>query len=183
MGEGVWVPIGGGSGGNVASLSGFDGTNPVFPDIEGNINIIGQESIDNNLEGLNTRGNAINNTLFVQLTNRIQGFVTTADDTPTTLINYHLGNLPGVYSFEGNIEAFDKTNTEGAVYHISASVRTTGAAAMMIGPAFQNVFEEATIADSLISVSVAANALILDVTGIAATNIDWRGLINYRFIS
>lgn len=125
----------------------------------------------------------MDNTLFVQLTNRIQGFVSTNDDTLTPLITFHLGLLPGVYFFEGNIEAFDKTDVEGAVYKIQVAVRTTGTAATLIGTAFQNVFEEATISASVITVSETINTLLVQVTGIEDTVIDWVGLLNYRFIS
>jgi hypothetical protein len=167
---------------DVEFLTAQTGTNPVGPDGSHNIDIFAEESSSNNLQGIQTRGDAAANTLYIQLTNRASGFVSTNDATPTTLVSFSLGATPGVYSFQGAIEAFASTVPAGACYTFNAAVRTTGGAGVEIGTEFKDVFEEAAFAAADFNVIVSGNNLIVQVIGLVGTAIDWRGLVNYRFV-
>jgi len=167
---------------DVEFLSGQTGTNPVGPDGAHNINIFAEETTDDNLQGINTRGDAPNNTIYVQLTNRISGFISTNDAVPTTIITFPLGATPGTYRFMGGIEAYESATPASAVYGFQAGVRTTGAAGVLIAVSFDDDIEEAAMATADFDVTVVGNNLVVTVTGIALTPIDWRALVNYRFV-
>lgn len=146
-----------------------------------NLNIFGIDSTANNDNGISTSGSG--DTVNVILTNRTTGSVSTIDATPTTAITFALGATPGVYYFEGNIVAFDVTDTAGASYSFVSGFRTTGAAATEISTEFKDEFEEAAMSTADFSVSASANNLIIQVTGIAAKTIDWNVFLTYRFVS
>lgn len=145
-------------------------------------NVIGGATSANNNNGIRTDGSSGSNTLTIQLTNRISGTITTANATPTTIISFPLGATPGVYTFTGDITAYDLTDTAGASYGIVSGIRTTGAAAIEIGSQFDTNFEELAMINADVDVTVSGNNVIFQVTGIAATNIDWDALFNYRFV-
>lgn len=166
----------------ILTLTGQFGTNPVGPDIAGNVNVFAEDSSVNNLAGVQTRGDMAGNTVYVTLTNRINGFISTNDATPTTLITFALGLTPGVYHFDGSIEAFNTTDTAGGAYTFSSAIRTTGAAGVEIGTELKDLFEEAAMSTSDFTVSVSGNNLLVTVTGVAGKAIDWRGLMTYRFV-
>lgn len=147
------------------------------------LNVVGGSSTANSSNGIRTDGSSGSNTLTVQLTNRVQGTVTTANATPTTIISFSLGATPGVYTFSGDITAYDTTDIAGASYGVISGIRTTGAAAIEIGTQFNTNFEEAAMTTADIDVTVSGNNVVFQVTGIAATNIDWDALFTYRFVS
>ncbi len=146
------------------------------------LDVIGGETTANNLFGIRTDGSSGGNVLTVQLTNRIQGFISTMDATPTTIINFPLGATPGVYKFDGSIEAFDTTDVAGACYGFQVGIRTTGAAATVIGVSFDDDFEEAAMVTADFTVTASGNNLLVQVIGIALKAIDWRALTSYRFV-
>lgn len=146
------------------------------------LNVIGGFVSTNNLNLIQTDGSSGSNTLTVQLTNTVQGFISTNDATPTTIISFALSATPGVYKFDGNIEAFDTTDIAGACYGFQIGIRSTGAAATVIGTSFDDDFEEAAMSTADFSVNVSGNSLLVQVTGIAGKAIDWRAIARYRFV-
>lgn len=146
------------------------------------LNVIGGYTSTNNLNLIQTDGSSGGDTLTIQLTNTLQGFISTMDATPTNIITFNLGATPGIYSFAGNVEGFNTTDIAGGTYFLKIAVRTTGAAGVIIGTDFSDFFEEAAMATADAIATVVGNNLLVQVTGIAATAIDWRALINYRFV-
>lgn len=138
----------------------------------------GQTSI-NNLLGVQTDGSSGSNTLTVQLTNRLQGAISTIDATPTTIITFALGATPAVFTLDGFISALNNTVASGAGYFFSAAVRTNGAAAIDLGHEFTSVFQEVAMSTAAVAVGVSGNNLVITVTGIAATAIDWLSQATY----
>lgn len=159
-----------------------DINSPAVP-IANVLNVLGGQVSTNNVNGIQTDGSSGSNTLTVQLTNRVSGQVTTADATPTTLISFALGATPAVYTFTGDITAFDATTPAGASYGIVSGIRTDGVTAIEIGTQFSTNFEEAALLNADIDVTVAGNSVVFEVTGVAATTIDWDGLFNYREVT
>lgn len=165
----------------VATTYVTDVNSPAIPALN-ILNVIGGTSTANTNSGIRTDGSSGSNTLTVQLTNRIIGDVTTTNATPTTIITFALGATPGVYTFTGDITAFDITDTAGASYGIISGIRTTGAAAVEIGTQFNTNFEEAAMITADIDVTTSGNNVIFTVTGVAGKTIDWDALFNYRFV-
>lgn len=97
---------------------------------------------------------------------------------------FALGATPGVYNFDIQIVGFDVTDTEGVGYFISGSVRTTGAAASLVGTPdkiINEVVGVTTAADA--SLIVSGNNAIVQVTGIAGKTFNWKALSQYIFVS
>lgn len=147
------------------------------------INANGGSSSVNNPNGIRVIANpsGSNNAVF-QLTNRIQGDVTTTNTTPTTIVTLTLGSAPGVYTFFGDITAFDSTDSAGASYGVTSGVRTTGSTAIEIGTQFDTNFEEMALINADVIVTVSGNDVIFEVIGIAGKTIDWDALFTYRFV-
>lgn len=147
------------------------------------LNEVGGTSTVNNINGVQTDGSSGSNTLTIQLTNRVQGTATTVDATPTTVSTFALGATPGVYNFDIQIAGYDTTDIAGIGYFISGSVRTTGAAAILVGTPDKIVNDEAATVTCDANLTVSGNNAIVQVTGIAGKNIDWRALSQYIFVS
>lgn len=175
------VAGGGGGGAPIQTLTG--NTGGAVPPTANNIFIVGGTSTANNANGITFAGNPGTSTLTGTLTNRISGQVTTANATPTTIITFPLGATPGVYTFNGDITAFDITDSAGASYGVISGVRTDGATATEIGTQFNTNFEEFAMITADIDVTVSANNVIFQVTGVAGKTIDWDAFFNYRFVS
>lgn len=148
----------------------------------------GTDSSTNVQAGIQARGGVIgtgtSNEVDVVITNRVRGLVTTTNATPTTLTTFALGATPGVYNFDIQIVGYDLTDVEGIGYFISGSVRTTGAAASLVGTPdkiINEVIGVTTAADATLIVS--GNNAIVQVTGIASKTINWNALSQYIFVS
>lgn len=146
-----------------------------------NLNVLSTAVTENNLNGIQTRAVAPNSdNLFIELTNRATGAVSTNDATPTNAIVFPLAASPTVYVFSGLITAFDTTDIAGAGYFFTAAARTTGAAAILISaPKFDTIFEEAGISPADIDITVSGNNFNVVVIGIAAKAIDWLVQFTY----
>jgi len=143
----------------------------------------GIDSTENNINGIITKGGVAGtgtqNKVDIVLTNRATGAVTTTDATPITIITFNCGATPGVYTIVGSISGFNSTVASGGSYQFIAGVRTTGAASILIASQISDIFEEAGMAASDISVSASGNDFLVTVTGIAATNISWISQFNF----
>jgi hypothetical protein len=147
----------------------------------GNIlNILANETNVNNDNGIQTIGSV--NTVTVQLTNRVTGTVTTTDATPTTLLSSSLGAVPGVYITQGDIIAYDVTDSAGAYYTYAASAITDGITGTEIAIENKNVFKQPAMVASDFSIGVVGNSAVIVVTGIAGKTIRWSALFTYRFV-
>ena len=148
------------------------------------LNVLGVDSTENNDNGILTRANPnLSNNLDVVLSNRITGTVTTIDATPTIISTFPLGATPGVYTFDVQIAGYDVTDTAGIGYFIEGSIRTTGAAGVVIGTPDKVINEEAATVTCDANLIVSGNNAIVQVTGIAGKTINWRVLSIYIFVS
>jgi len=148
------------------------------------LDVFARDTADDNDNGIRTNADPnLDNNVFVELTNRVTGTVTTTDDTLTTLITLPLGTTAGVYIATGDLTAFNTTDTAGASYIFQGAARTDGAAGTEIAIEQKGIFEEAAMSASDFSISVTGNDLVVQVTGIAATTINWNGFLTYRFVS
>lgn len=147
------------------------------------IQILGRDTSQNNDNGIRTDADPNNgNIVYVELTNRVTGAVTTTDATTTTIISLNLGSNPGVFIAQGDLTAYNLTDIAGASYTFEGAMRTTGAAAVEIGVEGKNVFEEVAMAAADFTISASGNNLIVQVTGIAGKTIDWNAFFTYRFV-
>lgn len=146
------------------------------------LNILATDATTNNDNGILTTG--AGSTVTIVLSNRqTSGTITTTDATLTTALTFALSGTPGVYFIDGNITAFNVTDTAGGVYNFASGVRSDGATATEIGVEFKDSFEEAAMATSDVFVTTSGNNSIIQVQGIAGKTINWNVVLNYRFVS
>ena len=142
------------------------------------LNEIGGTTSINNNNGIQTDGSSGSNTLTIQLTNRINGAVTTTNATPTSIATFALGATPGVFVFDIQIACFNVTDVNGDGYFISGSARTDGATAILCGTPDKIVNEE--VADNAdANMVVSGNNVIIQATGIAGKTHRWRTVATY----
>lgn len=146
-----------------------------------NINISTADAATNFDNGIHSVSGT--DTVTIQLTNRQTATVTTTDATPTTLLTFPMGAVPGVYCIEGNVVAFDATDVAGGAYTFVSAMRTTGAAGVEISSEFKDAFEEAAMTNSDIALSAVGNNCVVTCTGIAGKTIRWNAFLTFRFVS
>jgi hypothetical protein len=159
----------------------------------GNIVIInGGQTTANNANGIQVVATPPGgNVEVVQLTNRITGTGTTSDGLgqTQTLYTFPLGAVAGTYLFNTELVAFDKTDSLGAGLAAYATVRTTGAAGVLIGSSIPLVAKEGLLGLPLpglilsVQVNAVANTLSVVVTGLTGKTIDYFVLTTYIFVS
>jgi|ERR1700722_670575 len=145
------------------------------------LNIEGGELSTPDINGIQTTGSG--NTVTINLTNRVSGDVTTTNSTPTTLFIFGLGSTPAVFSFTGEVTAFDITDQAGASYGVLYGVKTNGIVATEIAVQTTTNFEDQALLNAGVTVTVSGNNLVFQVTGIAGKTIDWDALFTYRFVT
>ena len=142
--------------------------------------------ITNNVNGIQTTN--LVDTIKTQLTNRIQGTVTTTDATVTPIVNFSLGATPATYIFTTKLVAINKTTGVPATY-LSAGydlievVRTTGAAGVDIAPPDIYIVEEGAMSGVAIVSGVSGNNYLITVAGYDTQTIDWVSLTTYTMVT
>jgi hypothetical protein len=109
----------------------------------------------------------------VQLTNRIQGTGSTVGAVTTDLVTFSLGSTPATYVIEANCAAFESTTPAGAGYSLFGTIRTTGAAASLVGTPDKINNEDAALISCNADIIASDNNLVLRVTGTAGLTVDW----------
>ena len=136
------------------------------------LNILGDDTTANDNDGIRTTG--AGNTVTVQLTNRCQGTGSTVGAVTADLVTLSLGATPGTYTLEARVAGFNAATPASAGYSLFATVRTTGAAAVLVGTPDKIVNEEAALAACDATVVVSGNTAIIRVTGTAGLTVSWN---------
>lgn len=148
------------------------------------LNVLGNDTTANNPNGITTTG--AGNTVTVLLTNRAYGTATTIGATSTAAITMPAGATPGTYTLDVKISGFTAAGVGaplGVGYTITAAIRTTGAATVLIQNQQADQFEEGALSPGLGNVTVSANDIVVSVTGVAGYTINWVAELNYIFAS
>jgi hypothetical protein len=194
-GQGVWFLLGTGTSG-LDSLTGDDAV-AVFP-ILGDIDVHGAPAggilFSSGGAGLlNANVQVDNATIVINGSNKLQainssvsGVVTTVGAVTAPLFTIPLGAVPGTYTFEIDVAGFcfagpDAPGTVG--YTLVGSVRTTGAAAVLVMGQALDEFEEPALTAGDVDINVAANNALINITGVIADSIRWSGTVKYVFQS
>lgn len=148
----------------------------------GNIlNVAAGDTNINNDQGIRATGSG--DTLTIELTNRITGFISTNDATPATIVTVPLGSTPGTYLAQGSLVAFNSTDGAGAAYEFVGAAITDGVTATEISPPEERViFEQATMAAVDFNYGVTGNSAFVEVIGLPGKAINWSALFTYRFV-
>lgn len=145
------------------------------------LNVLANDSTANDADGITSVGSG--NTVTLRLTNRLQGTGSTTGAVTADIITFSLGATPGVYAVEFRLSAFESTTPAGLGYSIFAAVRTTGAAASLIGTPDFIESEEAALVAADADIIASGNNIIVRVTGVAGLTINWSVVGLYTFVS
>jgi hypothetical protein len=144
------------------------------------LNIINVVTPGGGTSGITTTG--AGNTVTVQLQNRFEGIGTTIGAVTNDVVTLSLGAVPGVYTLDLSVAGFDSADPLGCGYTLVGSVRTTGAAGVVIAQMLDE-FEEVGIDGATAEIVAVGNTAVIRVTGVAAKTINWRVAGYYTFVS
>lgn len=176
MSQAGTISTSGGGGGGITQIDGDTGSATGDP-----ITITGIDSTQNNENGITT--NDSGSTVQIILTNRLQGTGSAVGAVTTDLVTFAAGATPGTYTIDVQCSLFESTTPAGAGYHIRGAVRTTGAAASLIGVPDEIVNEEAALSTCDVDIVVSGNNIIIRGTGTAGLTTDFSVVAYYTFAS
>jgi hypothetical protein len=143
------------------------------------------DSIENNNNGIISKGGVVgtgtSNEVDIVITNRLQGVVTTADATPTSIITF-TPTLVGTYTIETRIGAFNSTDTLGAGYSLFGTARFNGVTSTLCGTADRIVNEEVGMETASVTFTVSGANILVNAVGIAAKTINWSAVGLYTYV-
>lgn len=148
------------------------------------------DSTENNNNGIITRGGAaagdppgtgVGNEVSIYITNRTQDIVTTADATLTTITTF-TPVATGNYAFDFYVSAFNTTGNLGAAYRVFVGFSFVGGVATKLNLEDKIVNEQAGMAGCNVTAASGGATFLLQVTGIAATTINWNAVGTYVFV-
>jgi hypothetical protein len=148
----------------VEKLTG-DAGGAIGPDAAFNINLLTGD-------GLTSTG--AGNTITFTLDGYVKGSGQTIGAVTADLITIPMGAVAGVKTVEAKVLGFESTTPAGCGYDVLAVVRTTGAAAALVGVTSRYVAEEAALVGCDADIVVAGNNLIVRATGVAALTVNWK---------
>lgn len=146
------------------------------------LNVINFVTPGGGTTGIKTTG--AGNTVTVTITDTsLSGSAQTIGAVTADLITVPLGATAGTYTFDIKVAGYESTTPAGCGYAIMASVRTTGAAAVLAPNQAVDTMEEAALVPCDAQVVVAANTAIVRITGVAALTVNWKATAEYVFSS
>lgn len=111
------------------------------------------------------------------------GTASTVGAVTGDVITLPLGATPGTYTLEARVSGFEGTTPASAGFQIFGTVRTTGAAAVLVGVPDVVSNAEIALVASLASIVVSGNNAIIQVTGVAGLTVGWKADLQYTFRS
>lgn len=163
---------------DVETLTGDTG-GAVSPDGSNNINLLTTLSSDFNLSELRTVGNPGANTITITQFNTLTGFVSGVGASTINVITFDLGATAAVYIMDIRMVVFDSGNVEGAGYNIFGTIRTTGAAATLVGTPDKIVNEEGGLLAGDANMIATGNNFQLQFTIPAGSTVDVTAYVKY----
>jgi len=144
-----------------------------------NLNVFSADTSSNNDNGVQTR--ASGSTMTVQLTNRIQGSVTTAGATTSPIITF-VPAVIGTYTVECKVSAYNTTSSLGAGYSVFFAIRFDGVNSNSTGVADIIVNEEGAMSAANVTVTVSGASVLINGLGYAGQTINWSAVGLYTFV-
>lgn len=150
--------------------------------IANNLNLLSNDTTANNVNGIQTttiaNGSANH---YTQLTNRIQGTVSTSGAVTSAIVTF-TPTLVGTYAIEYRIAAYNTTASLGAGYSVFGSARFDGVNSNLCGTADRIVNEEGTMTSANVTFTVSGANILLNGVGYAAQDINWSAVGLYTYV-
>ena len=145
------------------------------------LDVFGNDTTANNVNGIQTDGSSGSNILTIQLTNRLQGTVTTAGAVTSAIVTF-TPTVIGTYAVEFRVSAYNTTSSLGAGYSVFGSARFDGVNSNLCGTADRIVNEEGTMSSANVTFTVSGANILLNAVGYAAQTINWSAVGLYTFV-
>ncbi len=157
-----------------------DVNSPAIP-VANILDVFGNDTTVNNVNGIQTDGSSGSNILTIQLTNRLQGTVTTVGAVTSALVTF-TPTVIGTYAIEFRVGAYNTTSTLGAGYSVFGSARFDGVNSNLCGTADRIVNEEGLMSSANVTFTVSGANILLNAVGYAAQTINWSAVGLYTFV-
>lgn len=145
------------------------------------LNVLGNDSTTNNVNGIYTDGSSGSNTLTVFISNRVQGTVTTVGAATSPIVTF-VPTTIGTYSFEVRIAAYNTTSSLGAAYSVFGSARFDGVNANLIDIPDKITNEEGAMSSANTSFTVSGASILINGIGYVGQTINWAAVGLYTFV-
>ncbi len=145
------------------------------------LDVFGNDITTNNVNGIQTDGSSGSNILTIQLTNRLQGSVTTVGLVTTPIITF-TPTVIGTYSIECRVAAYNTTSLLGSAYSIFFGARFDGVNSNLCGVADIIVNEEGAMSSAKTTVTVSGSNILINAIGYALQTINWSAVGLYTFV-
>lgn len=160
--------------------------------VSNNVNLLGGFTNFNNINGIRTDANPNNgDDLFVELTNRATGSITTVGFSSGIPIELDLSTLVGaatsaVFTFDIQVAGIATVGVGapyGCGFTIVGSVIYRGGAAVLINNQAVDHFEELALVGVESLLNVSGTDAIVTVTGVPGYDIDWNVTLTYTMVT
>lgn len=148
------------------------------------LQVIGNDTITNDDDGVYTDGSSGGNTLTVFLSNRTSASLTTSDGAGQTQTAVLMTPTNATsLTFRMYLTAYDTINNEAIGGEQVGLARKSGGVAAVVGT--NDTFDEydAALAANDWEVQASGGNLILSVTGIAGRTINWKAIFQYTQVA
>ncbi len=145
------------------------------------LDVFGNDITTNNVNGIQTDGSSGSNILTIQLTNRLQGSVTTVGAMNGDVITFTPTTI-GTYAIEYRAVAYNTTSLLGAGYSLFGAVRFDGVNSNLCDLFDPIDNEEGTMSNTGLDVVVSGSNIILRATGYLGQTINWSAVGLYTFV-
>ncbi len=162
----------------IRTLTGDVGT-AVSPDGAGNISTLATLSSDFNILEIQAVGDPGANTITVTQFNTLTGFISGLGPTTVNVITFDLGVDAAVYIMDISMVVADTAAAEGAGYNLFGTIRTTGAAASLVGTPDIITNEEGALVDGDANMIATGNNFQIQYTVPAGSNVNITAYVKY----
>lgn len=118
--------------------------------------------------------------LFIKIKNSNTAQAQTIGAVTADIITVPL-TVAGTYTFEIRVAAWESTGPNGGGYSKNAVIRSTGAAATLIGDSDGFVHTDTALEDSDVNIIASGNNAIIRLLGVAGLTINWGAFSVYIF--
>ncbi len=141
------------------------------------VNILNVNGVDGVITYANPNGS---NNLVIALQNSSVDQTQTIGGVTSDITTVAL-TLPGTYTFESRVAAWESTGPNGAGFSINGVVRSNGVTATLIGDSDGFTHQDVALDDTDVNLIVSGNNAIIRVLGQAGFTVNWGALTVYVF--
>lgn len=150
--------------------------------VANNLNLLSRDTTENNNNGIQTTADPnLSDDFYVEITNRLQGSVTTVGAVTSPMITFTPTSV-GTYTIECRISGYNTTSLLGAGYSLFGSVRFDGVNSNLCGTVDRIINEEGAMSSANTTFTVSGANILINGVGYAAQTINWIAVCLYTYV-